>query len=377
MKKVAIVGVEGSGKTVMLAVLGALYAQPDDDGYFFEPQNADTLAYVRTVCGRLQGGQWPSATETDCAFGLKWNLRKRSAKSRKSKVVCEVSCLDFAGEVYRSAFSGRQNRSLAAQVNELKDYLRDADTIILLLNLRDSITQGIGDRRAVDAEFSAVALLKFVLEPEDGAQILPRVLLALSQADAYSATIEACGGPRETLTKYLPNVASSFGYLDVVAVNSCGTTIDAQGNCVPDRNLSLAGLKPMVDWMLHSPTDWRNGWRSCVGCLRGAVQAISSVNWRGICTSPVTVTTLAVLVVGSAIVGITALTFHLEGFLQKLVVYGGLFMMSIWSYCMCGDFDLGGRKWSPVWILTGSVAIFLIVTFYVVVASHLFAMIFL
>ncbi len=376
MKKVAIVGVEGSGKTVMLAVLGALYSQPDGNGYFLEPQDPETLAYVRRVCGRLQKGQWPSATETDCAFGLKWHLRRQSPKSRKSKVVGEVSCLDFAGEVYRAAFSGGTARGLTAQVSELKSYLLGADTIILLLNLRDSVTRGIEDQRAVDAEFSALKMLKFVLEPEDAAQHLPRVLLALSQADAYSSTIEACGGPGETLRKYLSLVASSFGYLDVVAVNSCGTTIDDQGDCVPDCKLSLVGLKPMVDWMLHAPTDWRNGWRSCVGCGRGVLQAISSVNWRGICTSPVTLTVLVALVVGSIIVGLTVLTFKLEGILRQFVTYGVLFAM------FCGginhlNHEEPKEKKSAKWIMWVAAVITLIAPLWVALLSHFVAWVFL
>ena len=286
-----------------------------------------------------------------------------------------MSCLDFAGEVYRSAFSGGKNQGLVAQAEELKYYLREADTIVLLLNLRDSITHGVGDKRAIDTEYSALAMLKFVLEPDDDAQRLPRVLLALSQTDAYSATIEACGGPRETLAKYLPVVASSFGYLDVVAVNSCGTTIDDHGDSVPDRNLSLVGLKPMVDWMLNAPTDWRNGWRACVGCGRGALHAVSSVDWRGICTSPVTVTTLAALVVGSAFVGITVLTFHLEGFLQHLVVYGVLLVM---IPCGAGVAENVYRwpRWSARWILIWAAICFLIGTFFVAGFSHLFDVIF-
>ena len=44
MKKVAIVGVEGSGKTVMLAGLGDLYTYPDEEGYFLAPKNFGTAA---------------------------------------------------------------------------------------------------------------------------------------------------------------------------------------------------------------------------------------------------------------------------------------------------------------------------------------------
>ncbi|MBQ6011360.1 MAG: hypothetical protein IJL17_22715 [Kiritimatiellae bacterium] len=376
MKKVAIVGVEGSGKTVMLAVLGALYSQPDENGLYLEPQDSGTLSYVRRVCGRLQGGQWPSATETDCAFGLKWLLRRQSPKSRRSKVVCEVSCLDFAGEVYRAAFSDGSKMGVASQVEELKDYLRKADTIILLLNLRDSVTRGTGDQRAVDAEYSALKMLKFVLEPEDGAQRLPRVLLALSQADAYSSTIEACGGPGETLRKYLSLVASSFGYLDVMAVNSCGTTIDDNGKNVPDRNLSLAGLKPMVDWMLHAPTDWRNGWRSCVGCGKGALQAISSVNWRGLCTSPVTFTVLVALVAGAIIVGLTVLTFKLEGTLQHCVAYGALIAMYCGGMNHLNNEEPKEKK-SAKWIMWMAAVIVLIAPLWVTLLSHFIAWVFL
>lgn len=350
MKKVAIVGVEGSGKTVMLAVLGALYSQVDENGYFLEPQDRDTLAYVRRVCGILQSGKWPGATETDCAFGLKWHLRKQTGKAGKSKVVCEVSCLDFAGEVYRSAFSGNQNRGLGTQIRELKEYLRGADTIVLLLNLRDSITRGLGDRRAVDAEYSALAMLKFVLEPADAVQRLPRVLLALSQADAYAATLDACGGPKDTLKKYLPLIASHFGYLDVVAVNSCGTTTDGNGHCVPDRNLSLAGLKPMLDWILHAPTDWRNIPRACAGVGRSAMRAVASAPYRRICTSPWTLGGLSLLFVAALLFGAVTWTYHLDGFLQSVLVYlaygcGGIPAGSV-LLTAYGEREQGGIHWA-------------------------------
>lgn len=61
MKKVAIVGVEGSGKTVMLAGLGPLYFQQCDGGCFLGPQAPETRDYVRRVRGRLQSSQWPDS----------------------------------------------------------------------------------------------------------------------------------------------------------------------------------------------------------------------------------------------------------------------------------------------------------------------------
>ncbi|MBR0504123.1 MAG: hypothetical protein IJJ84_01865 [Kiritimatiellae bacterium] len=77
MKKVAIVGVEGSGKTVMLAGLGHLYSRPDVNGYFLCPKNFQTAAYVSDKIARMRKGEWPTATADDVMQGLDWTLRRR------------------------------------------------------------------------------------------------------------------------------------------------------------------------------------------------------------------------------------------------------------------------------------------------------------
>ena len=67
MKKVAIVGVEGSGKTVMLAGLGDLYTYPDADGYFLVPKNFGTAAYVAEKIQRMRKGECrPPRPATKC-----------------------------------------------------------------------------------------------------------------------------------------------------------------------------------------------------------------------------------------------------------------------------------------------------------------------
>ena len=57
MKKVAIVGVEGSGKTVMLAGLGELYSHSDENGYFLGPKNYQTASYVAEKIARMRRGE--------------------------------------------------------------------------------------------------------------------------------------------------------------------------------------------------------------------------------------------------------------------------------------------------------------------------------
>ena len=70
MKKVAIVGVKGSGKTVMLAGLGDLYKNPDDNGFFLGPQNFSTASYVAEKIERMRKGEWLGATVDETMQGL-------------------------------------------------------------------------------------------------------------------------------------------------------------------------------------------------------------------------------------------------------------------------------------------------------------------
>ena len=124
MKKVAIVGVEGSGKTVMLAGLGELYSHPDADGYFLAPKNYATASYVAEKIAKMRRGEWPVATAEDVLQGLDWTLKRWWGERQRPEDVCEVSCLDFAGEVYRLAFGIRQGsvpRSLVTRCRRSKN----------------------------------------------------------------------------------------------------------------------------------------------------------------------------------------------------------------------------------------------------------------
>ena len=125
MRKVAIVGVEGSGTTVMLACLGELYTTPDERGHFLAPENFQTAHYVMDKISRMRNGEWPMATADDAMQGLNWTLRKKKSGGGRPEDVCEISFLDFGGEVYRAAFGirGGEDESLSNEIKQLKDYI--------------------------------------------------------------------------------------------------------------------------------------------------------------------------------------------------------------------------------------------------------------
>ncbi len=252
MKKVAIVGVEGSGKTVMLAGLGDLYTYPDEDGYFLAPKNFGTAAYVAEKIERMRKGEWPSATAGDEMQGLDWTLKRREPGARKpAEKVCEVSFLDFAGEVYRAAYgiSDAGDATLKEQVQKLKQYVCGADDLIVLINLRDVITIGLRDKRVQEAMWITKSILDTALGDDAGSSA-PRAAIVLSQADSYASTIELCDGALGVLRRYLPHVANDYDWLDIFAVNAVDKTVlDDDGNLVPAADFTTQGLLPILKWV--------------------------------------------------------------------------------------------------------------------------------
>ena len=252
MRKVAIVGVEGSGKTVMLAGLGDLYSQPDGEGYFLAPKNFGTASYVAEKVGRMRKGEWPLATAEDVMQGLDWTLRRRQGERRRPTDVCEVSCLDFAGEVYRYAFvrQGAVPSGLVDEVTSLKNYVRNADDLIVLINLRDIIVRGAYDSRVQEAMWITNEILSYALDVQDG-RAAPRAAIVLSQADSYAETIRSCGGARGVLARYLPHVANNYDWLDILALSAVDKTkLDDNGNVVPAPDFRSVQLRQLMDWIL-------------------------------------------------------------------------------------------------------------------------------
>ena len=95
MKKVAIVGVEGSGKTVLMAAMGEKYRKPRADGLFLYANSRRTIEYCNEQIDILRNQhKWPNSTSPDSLVNLEWTLMRRKKGSRPEEV-CTVAFLDF------------------------------------------------------------------------------------------------------------------------------------------------------------------------------------------------------------------------------------------------------------------------------------------
>ena len=252
----------------MLAGLGELYSHPDDDGYFLSPKNFTTASYVADKIVRMRQGEWPTATAEDVLQGLDWTLRRKERADARPVDVCEISCLDFAGEVYRAAFGIKADAvdaNVADEVEELKAYVRQAQDLIVLVNLKDVIDRGLRDPRVQESVWITKALLEYALSPTGGRKE-PRAMIVLSQADSYAATIAECGGAKGVLEKYLRDVANNYGWLDVVAASAVDKTrLDDDGHVVPAPDFQSTELRMIMDWVVFDLTEGNRAKRGPAG----------------------------------------------------------------------------------------------------------------
>ena len=254
MNNIAIVGVEGSGKTVLMAAMGDKYKSPDANGIFLKPVNRETFAYCEKLMGQMQDGKWPMATGKDITDNLRWTLTKKIADGDDDKIA-ELSFLDFGGEIYRLAFGGgvheEPDEDTRNAIEQLRSHVEEAEVLIVLVNLSDIINGKRDEERTIEMNWLSQAILSFAYDEANKSS----VALVFTQADSYAETIADCGGLRGVLTRYMPTVDTSYGkrlaLFSVAAVNKTIPAPDGSGFQVPSPDFKPQGLENLVSWVVN------------------------------------------------------------------------------------------------------------------------------
>ena len=248
MSKISIVGVEGSGKTTLMAAFGEKYERPDEYGYGLKAENAQTFRLVKTLTAYMRQGRWPSATELGTLTNLDWTLYRREGANVEN--VCEVSFLDFAGEVYRRAFGDRPvEKAENQQIAALKKHIESSDALVVLVNLKDIIDGDPASERTTDMLWVSQRILDFAIDTCK----IGHVALVFSQFDIYRETVEAVGGLQAAYAKYLPHVEGVRPDLPLLALSAIDkTVVDADGYEVPAHDFSSYGFEELMGWMVRA-----------------------------------------------------------------------------------------------------------------------------
>ena len=248
MSKIAIVGVEGSGKTTLMAAFGEKYERPDRYGYGLKAENAQTFRLVKTLTAHMRQGRWPSATELGALTNLDWTLYRREGANVEN--ICEVSFLDFAGEVYRKAFGGQSvDEAGMQQVAALREHVKGSNALVVLVNLKDIIDGDPASERTTDMLWVSQRILDFAIDTCK----IGHVALAFSQFDIYRETVEAAGGLQAAYVKYLPHVEGVRPDLPLMALSAVDRTrVDADGYEVPAPDFASRGLEDLFGWIVST-----------------------------------------------------------------------------------------------------------------------------
>jgi formylglycine-generating enzyme required for sulfatase activity len=225
MGKVAIVGVEGSGKTVLMAGLCECFKQvPGSDEPYLMPENQAAFKFMETVPYMLRvKRQWPAATSIDNLRAMSWTYRFGN------EVLETVEMLDYPGELYRLAFGESEEVSkseVEAKRDEIKkflDHLIDADTILVLLDLSDVMNLGENHKN-----LETVWITRGILSYAKKLKNVKHTVLVFTQADRYARELAETGGPERLYADRLPMLKTLFPKQEVMAVAVVDGT-DASG----------------------------------------------------------------------------------------------------------------------------------------------------
>lgn len=246
---IAIIGLEGSGKTVLTVTLAKRLSTIDARGVFLNPQGVKTLKYVENVWQTLQSGEWPPSTPPGELFELRWKLQLVGESE------CDVRLIDAAGQDLRLLFGDEQIDavdSLPAHLQALADYCRSADIVLFLVNLKDYVGQGNPEQRTANE-----AAIKSAMDYLDGSARRKRVCLILTQTDLYEELARERGGWLELVAHAIPYIFSAHVQVQHVAVHPVSSVADTRvvvdetgtPRRVPVAGFRSEGLDEVIDWL--------------------------------------------------------------------------------------------------------------------------------
>lgn len=247
---IAVIGMEGSGKTVLTTTLAKRLSTIDARGVFLNPQGVKTLRYVEQVWQTLQSGEWPPSTPPGQIFELRWKLQVAG------EAECDLRLIDAAGQDLRGIFGEDQIESAQAmpsQLQSLAEYCRSSNVILFVVSLDSFIGEGDPRRR-----ISNEAAIKSAMDHLSGHALDKRICLVLTKWDLFTSLASQRGGWLELLAQELPYIFSShvrFKQIAVYPVSSVAQTriqVDDNGQTfrAPKPGFCSEGLDELVDWLV-------------------------------------------------------------------------------------------------------------------------------
>lgn len=246
---IAIVGTEGSGKTVLLTVLAKRFGRVEDGEWFLNPLTGKTARYVEQNWEALCNGEWPPSTPAGEIVELRWRLRGRSGAA------FDLHLQDLAGHDLRRLFAAEEihrGEHLPDALKAVVKKVESADIAIFLANLKDFIGEANVDQRTANGW-----AIKYAMDGFRAVDQPRRYCLVLTQVDQYEELTRTHGDWRELVKKYLPYVYEAHikrGNADIIpvaAVRGTQVVLDDNGapRRVPSPGFRHSGFNRLMEWL--------------------------------------------------------------------------------------------------------------------------------
>ena len=247
---IAVIGTEGSGKTVLITTLAKRLSVIDSRGIFFNPKDSKTLKYVEKVWSTLQSEKWPPSTPPGDLFSLAWKLEI------VGEFECDLRLVDTAGQDLRILFGDDQIYSLESLPSHLQDlarYCRESDIILFPINLKDYLGQDKSEQRT--ANEAAMKAAMDYLESKVGSR---KVCLVFTQSDLYQDYADKLGGWSNVAAEAFPYIYGAHVHgrkVEIIPVSAVAKTkvvVDKDGTPrrVPVEGFQSEGLDNLVNWLI-------------------------------------------------------------------------------------------------------------------------------
>jgi hypothetical protein len=184
--KIFIIGPEGSGKTVFMAMFSHFVATQRND-LELTPDDASSAKYVNATLGTLKRQEWPQSGRQGDFKVLCWNF------GRKDGVKHRVELLDYAGQHIRDLLANDAQDKISQQLRQAID---NSDILIYMLNFGGFVDHDDFQQSGEDAWL----LQQFLVDKKWRRK---KRLMVISKADRFNAM---AGSNKDDLAKIIENV---------------------------------------------------------------------------------------------------------------------------------------------------------------------------
>lgn len=241
--KLVMIGPEGAGKTVFLAMLSR-YIEAHAQDLVLKPSDFASSDYIAAALAALDRGDWPKSNPMGELRLLKWQFGK-------GKTLHDLEMLDSAGQDLRKILKSADEGNVDNDSRALIQHLDSADVLIFLLDLGGFV--GTRDFRVQNEN---AWLLNAFLSNQVWSR-MKRIVVA-SKADLFMPMLdEVDGNVKIALQKVLadiPNVKQAIAANDEVpylAISSIKTTtkvgVDGKPRRIPVNPIQCGDFEPVVE----------------------------------------------------------------------------------------------------------------------------------